>query len=470
MPMSVPNWVEDAIFYQIFPDRFANGEKSNDPPNITAWDTLPTSQSFYGGDLRGIIQKIDYLLDLGINAIYVNPIFQSTSTHRYNTTDYLKIDDKLGDLRDFLALLDVAHSNGVRVILDGVFNHCGRGFFAFNDLLENQEQSAYKDWFHINRFPVDAYTPGDAKDYVGWWKLKSLPKFNTANLQVRKYLFYVAKYWIEKGADGWRLDVPNEIDDDTFWAEFREVVKSTNPEAYLLGEIWNAEPLWVSEGHFDGLMNYPLKEIILKFANGSLKPTEMADGLGKLAATYPHENTFAMYNHLGTHDTQRLFTELGGVIKKIQLAMMLQFAFPGSPAIYYGDEIGLEGGKDPDSRRPFPWNQEVWNRDIYSWVKRLIQLRKGNLVLRRGNFLRILADDSKNCFAFSRTLADECILVIVNNGKTNQKIRLAIHGCGLRDGMTLNNLLGSEEFIVSGGTVEVSILPESGMWLKHGSG
>ena len=221
--MSVPSWVQDAIFYQIFPDRFANGDTENDPPNLVRWGSPPTSWGFQGGDLKGIQQKFDYLLDLGINAIYLNPIFQSTSTHRYNTTDYFKIDSKLGTLDDFHSLVEHAHRNQVRVILDGVFNHCGRGFFAFNDILENQEYSPYRDWFHIKHFPVDAYSYGEATDYLGWWGMKSLPKFNTTNRWVRKYLLDVARYWIEHGADGWRLDVPNEINDDTFWSEFRDL-------------------------------------------------------------------------------------------------------------------------------------------------------------------------------------------------------------------------------------------------------
>ena len=257
--MTVPYWVKDAIFYQIFPDRFENGDCSNDPVNVQPWNAPPTGEQFKGGDLRGIIQRLDYLLDLGINAIYLNPIFQATSNHRYNTTDYYKIDPKLGDLSDFRALLDVAHRNGVRVILDGVFNHCGRGFFAFVDLLENQANSPYRNWFHPLAFPLDGYSPGDAKDYLAWWGFKSLPKFNTNEPAVRRYIFDVARYWIEQGADGWRLDVPNEIDDDSFWAEFRHVVKSVNQDAYLVGEIWTADPRWVGEGHFDGMMNYPFR-------------------------------------------------------------------------------------------------------------------------------------------------------------------------------------------------------------------
>ena len=251
--MTVPYWVQDAIFYQIFPDRFADGDPSNNPPNAHPWGAPPTDWGFQGGDLRGIIDKFNYLLDLGVNALYLNPIFQSSSNHRYNVSDYYAIDPKLGNSSDFRALIDVAHHNGVRVLLDGVFNHSGRGFFAFSDLLENQEKSPYRDWFHVQRFPVDAYSGGDAKDYQAWWGFKSLPKLNISNPAVRRYILDVARFWIEQGADGWRLDVPNEIDDDDFWDEFREVVKSVNSDAYLVGEIWTVDPRWVGESHFDGL-------------------------------------------------------------------------------------------------------------------------------------------------------------------------------------------------------------------------
>jgi glycosidase len=209
--MIVPAWVSEAIFYQIFPDRFYNGDLNNDPPNIKPWGTLPTTNGFQGGDIAGIIQKVDYLLDLGINTIYLNPIFLSPSTHGYNTTDYFKIDPKLGDLAKFQQLIKIAHEHQIRIILDGVFNHCGRGFFAFSDVLENQSESPYKDWFSISRFPINAYSSGDAMDYLGWWKHKSLPKLNTYNPRVRKYIFDVAKYWIDQGIDGWRLDVPISI-------------------------------------------------------------------------------------------------------------------------------------------------------------------------------------------------------------------------------------------------------------------
>lgn len=463
--MPVPYWVEDAVFYQIFPDRFANGDVRNDPSNVKSWGTAPTVDDFMGGDLRGIIQKMDYLLDLGITAIYLTPIFQATSTHRYNTTDYFKIDSRLGEMKDFHALLDSCHANHIRVILDGVFNHCGRGFFAFNDLLENQEHSSYKDWYYVSRFPVDAYSRGEAKDYLGWWGYKSLPKFNTGNLKVREYLLNVARFWLQQGIDGWRLDVPNEIDDDAFWAEFRSVVKSVNPDAYLVGEIWESMPRWVGEDHFDGLMNYPFREATLGFLTGKYTSNQYAERLDRLTTLYPRENVYSMYVPLGSHDTERIFTVLGNDLKKLKLAFLLQFSFPGAPAIYYGDETGIEGNKDPDNRKAFIWDTQIWNHEIRNWVKKMISLRKQYVALRRGNFTRILADDGRTSIAFIRALGDQSILVVVNNSSTRRQISLKITGQGWQDGHILHNLLGNEEYIISGDTLHTSVPPFTGMWL-----
>jgi len=468
--MTVPGWVQDAVFYQIFPDRFANGDSNNDPPKVQHWGSPPTTWGFQGGDLSGISQKFEYLLDLGITALYLNPIFQATSNHRYNTTDYLRIDPRLGDLNDFHALLDIAHRNGVRVILDGVFNHCGRGFFAFNDILENQEHSPYLDWFHVKKIPIDAYSPGDSKDYLGWWQMKSLPKFNTNNPVTRRYLMSVARYWIEQGADGWRLDVPNEIDDDTFWEEFRHEVKSANPEAYLVGEIWVADPHWVGEGHFDGLMNYPVRDAVLRLLYaGTLDIPHFVEKIEDLLKLYPRENVYAMYIPLGSHDTERLLTKLCGGetgCAKAKLAFLFQFAYPGAPAIYYGDEIGLLGGKDPECRGAFPWDQQRWNTDLHDWVKRLIAERKRQPALRRGDYKRVCMSADDGCLAFARVLENEMIIVALNVSPDNRQMRLPVSKLGYTDGQVVHNLLGQEEFIVNNGNLVVPLHPWDGMWLK----
>ncbi len=459
--MTQPYWLPDAVFYQIFPDRFANGDPTNDPPRVAPWGSPPTLWDFMGGDLRGILQKLDYLLDLGVNALYLNPIFQATSNHRYNISDYYRIDPKLGTMADFRALLAACHANGVRLILDGVFNHTGRGFFAFNDILENGKHSPYRDWYHIRRWPVRAYGEGPAEDYDAWWGFRSLPKLNTANPAVREFIFGVARYWVEQGADGWRLDVPNEIDDDGFWQEFRAVVKTANPDAYLVGEIWTAEPRWLQ--HFDGLMHYPLREALLALLRGELSASAFAaraEELYRLAGA----QALSMYVPLGSHDTERVHTLLGGA-EKTKLAFALQMAFPGAPAIYYGDEIGLEGGKDPDNRRAFPWARAAWNHDLRAWVQRLIALRKRTPALKRGAFRIVAAKDKQNCLAFARSLGAEAVLVVLNTSQVQRHCHLPVADLGWEDGRIVRDLLGGAEGIVAGDILHWDLPGQHVAWL-----
>lgn len=464
--MTVPYWVQDSIFYQIFPDRFYNGDVRNDPENIVSWGSPPDLYSFQGGDLRGIIQQFDYLLDLGVNALYLNPIFHASSTHRYNTTDYYQIDPKLGTLEDFTALLKVAHDNGVKVIIDGVFNHCGRGFFAFNDVLENQEHSSYKDWFHIKSYPIDAYSENADPDYLCWWNLKSLPKLNFNHPAVRKYFLEVVKFWTSKGIDGWRLDVPNEIPFMEFWAEFRETVLAINKDAYLVGEIWELNPEWVGEKNFDGLMNYPLREAILGYISGRVSAASFSNRLDSLVAAYPRANSYAMYNTLSSHDTDRIMTLLKGNLPKVKLANLIMFGFPGAPAIYYGDEIGMEGEKDPDNRRAFPWNIDAWNVELRQWYQMLISLRKRFPALRRGSYERIMLGDTRGVIAYSRKLADQMVIIVSNASATRKVIRIPMAKGGWRDGRIVHNLLGDDEYLVGGEDLVVSLAPWSGAWIS----
>lgn len=464
--MSVPAWVKDSVFYQIFPDRFYNGDVTNDPQNLVRWDSKPTIYSFHGGDLRGIIDRFYYLLDLGINAIYINPIFLSTSNHRYNTSDYFQIDPKLGNLQVFKSLLDVAHRNQVRIVLDGVFNHCGRGFFAFNDILENQSNSPYLDWFHIKKFPVDAYSPGDATTYLGWWKYKSLPKFNTDNLKVRDYIYHVAQYWLEQGIDGWRLDVPNEINDDVFWAGFRETVKNTNPEAYLLGEIWDGDPRWVGDTHFDGLMNYPIRTLIMDLLNEKKNASTFIKETQVWIQHFPLENSYAMYNTLGSHDTERIFSALNKNVEKLRLAFLFLFTFPGAPAIYYGDETGMEGGGDPDCRHAFSWNESDWNVDMWQWVKSMVRVRNEKNALRRGDF-EILPITDDNIFAFLRNDSNDQAYVLGNASGQSAKAILDLSAHLPAGVHRLRNLIGNEVYEnLNGGILTIELNRWSGMILS----
>lgn len=462
--MTVPDWVYDAVFYQIFPDRFANGSHNNDPENVQPWGTPPTIKGFQGGDLAGIQQKLDYLLDLGINAIYLNPIFLSPSTHRYDTVDYFRVDPKLGSLEDFKALLDACHRSGVRVILDGVFNHCARGFFAFSDLMENESASPYQNWFHVHRFPLRAYEPGKARNYEAWWGFKSLPKFNTKTPAVRRHLLDAARYWIEQGADGWRLDVPNEIDDDAFWAEFRQIVRSANPEAYLLGEIWEVWPRWANDTHFDGLMNYPLRKALIALLTGQADARQFGDRVEELLTLYPAENISAMYNLLGSHDVERILTMLGRDTRRVALAYQFLFAYPGIPSVYYGDEVGLEGGKDPDCRRAFPWSENQWARKTHDWVKALIAARKTSPALRRGSYQRLLAEEKQPVYAFARSHAEEQVVVVINSSSNPAAVEIPTAGLELADGQMLHSLLDIRKTVVQSGKLQLHLEPLSGVY------
>lgn len=463
--MSVPEWVPDAIFYQIFPDRFANGDPRSDPPNVQSWGASPTRAGYQGGDLAGIEQRLDYLLDLGVNAIYLNPIFLSPTNHRYHTTDYYHIDPWLGSSGQFSSFIRAAHQKNIRVILDGVFNHCSRGFFAFNDLLENEAESPYRGWFHVRRFPLRAFEPGRARNYSAWWGYKSLPKFNTDNPAVRSYLLEVARYWIEQGIDGWRLDVPNEIDDDAFWARFRQVVLDANPQAYLLGEIWNTDPRWANDTHFDGLMNYPARTALLELLSGKIPLAQFAERIEALLGIYPRENTHAMYNLLGSHDTERVRTHLNGDLRRVSLAFLFLLAYPGVPGIYYGDEIGLQGGKDPECRGAFPWDVWQWETTLRDDIKRFITARKSSVALRRGDFRRIESSDAETVFAFVRESGGEQVLVVMN---TSDRVKTAVIPTAQlknKPGRTMHSLLNNRQAAVENELLTLTLAPYEGDYL-----
>jgi len=462
-PGKIPAWVQDTVFYQIFPDRFANGDPAINPANMQPWGTPPTRNGFMGGDLRGVLHRLDYLQDLGINAIYFNPIFLAASNHRYNAFDYFQIDPKLGNLKDFQALVDAAHRAGIRIVLDGVFNHCGRGFFAFSDLLENQAESPYRDWFHVKNFPVSAYGTHKNLNYEAWWGYASLPKFNTANPQVRRYIMEVARYWIEQGADGWRLDVPNEIDDDSFWEEFRHTVRSVNSEAYLLGEIWDGNPRWVSPGHFDGLMHYPLRSAIFDYLAGKLDGAGFTGQVQEQMGRYSQKNVFAMYLLLGSHDTERALTALGGNLDKLRLAYLLLFSFPGAPAVYYGDEVGLEGGKDPDCRRAFSWDESTWNTELRAWLRQLIAHRRGSFALRRGEYLP-LAQGSHGACAFARRADGHQMIIVANPSRYKAQLEIPASALNAAEGQVFTSPIDRQQIAIADGVLRLTLPPVAGNW------
>lgn len=424
-----PAWVRDAVFYQVFPDRFAASDRVHKPGPLEPWDAPPTNYGFKGGDLLGIVEHLDHIESLGANALYLTPVFQSASNHRYHTYDYLAVDPLLGGDAALRELLDRTHERNMRVILDGVFNHTGRGFWAFHHVLETGAGSPYRNWFHFDQDglaagrPVDAYPaahlrtgvaldqprPGEVEGgggsrarfgYEAWWDLPALPKLNVADPSVREYLWGVAEHWLRFGIDGWRLDVPGEIDDRAFWSEFRRRCRAVNPEAYLVGEIWQVAPDWVSGDRFDALMNYPLAEAIIGYVGGAglnepllrshheyaqvsrLDGAQFAAHLVDILGAYAPETTAAQLNLLDSHDTPRALSVLGNDREALELAVLLQATLPGAPCVYYGDEVGVEGGLDPDSRRAFPWDEGRWDHELLGAVRDAFNLRRNEPALR----------------------------------------------------------------------------------------
>ncbi|MCU0491550.1 MAG: alpha-amylase family glycosyl hydrolase [Chloroflexaceae bacterium] len=455
---STPEWVKHAVFYQIFPERFANGDQTNDPENVQPWGTTPTIHNFMGGDLQGIIARLDYLQNLGVTALYMTPIFHATSNHKYNTSDYFRIDPRFGTLETFHELINNAHQRGMHVVLDGVFNHCGRGFFAFQDILENGYHSPYLKWFYLGGLPINPYDDSKPANYAAWWDYRSLPKFNTNHPPVRQFLLNVARYWIEQGADGWRLDVPNEINDHDFWREFRRVVKTANPDAYIVGEIWQDASPWLDGSQFDAVMNYLFRDLCRDFFAHQAMPLErFAAAVESLLHHYPSAATATQLNLLGSHDTARFLTEAGGDVRRLFPAILFQMSYPGAPCIYYGDEIGMSGAGDPYCRGCFPWEQSQWNQPLYEWTRRCANLRQRHPALRTGDFRTLLAQADLPVYAYARWNSQELLLVALNVREQPRTINLPI--TNLPASGSARDLISGESYRIGEGSIDNVRIP-----------
>ncbi|GGB32526.1 alpha-glycosidase [Virgibacillus dakarensis] len=412
---NAPSWVKDTIWYQIFPERFANGDPSNDPKGTLPWgEVKPTPTNFFGGDFQGVMDHLDHLVNLGINGIYFTPIFKAHSNHKYDTIDYMEIDPQFGDKETFRRLVKACHKRGIRVMLDAVFNHSGYYFPPFQDVLENQEKSRYKKWFHLWDFPVKT-NPAPNYDTFGF--VSSMPKLNTENPEVKQYLLDVGRYWIEEfDIDGWRLDVANEVD-HAFWREFRKVVKSVKPDAYILGEIWHDAMPWLLGDQFDAVMNYPFTNGAIDFfAKQEMKASTFANSITEVLHMYPANVNEVAFNLLDSHDTPRILTLADGNVDRVRLLYLFQLTFIGTPCIYYGDEIGMAGGQDPGCRACMIWEEDGQNHDLFQFVKALIALRKSHPVYANGGSFRFLdVDDAKNTIVFEKYNKSNHVIVAVNN-------------------------------------------------------
>ncbi|MGX5609226.1 glycoside hydrolase family 13 protein [Bacillus cereus] len=420
---TAPEWVKSTVWYQIFPERFANGDSSLNPENTLEWDkTEPTPENFFGGDLEGVIQHLDHLNELGVNGIYFTPIFNASTNHKYDTTDYMSIDPHFGDTETLKRLVSECHKRGIKVMLDAVFNHCGFYFEPFQDVLKNGENSIYKDWFHIHEFPIKT-NPLPSYDTFAFTHM--MPKFNTENPEVKKYLLNVARHWIvECDIDGWRLDVANEVDHQ-FWREFRKVVKETKKEVYILGEIWHDSMPWLQGDQFDAVMNYPFTELVLDLiAREKISISEFKNGIEELLFKYPKNVNEVAFNLLGSHDTARILNICNHNKDKLKLLFLYQLMFSGSPCIYYGDEIGMDGENDPGCRKCMIWEKEKQDTELFKFVQSLIKLRNETPSLYTGD---IVHHPHNDVLVFEKRYKDEKIFIIINPTNTGKEISFKHH-------------------------------------------
>lgn len=543
----VPSWAKEAVWYQIFPERFANGDQSNDPQPIDmegawpyfipdGWQNHPWSSDWYklqpweektghdfywnagvrryGGDLQGVINKLDYLKELGVNAIYLNPIFESPSLHKYDATYFHHVDNNFGPnpQKDreiwekenpgdpstwqwteadklFLKLIQEVHNRGMKIIIDGVFNHTGTQFWAFKDIVKNQQNSKFKDWYTIKKWD-DPATPENEFEYEGWYGVKDLPEIkedeNGLVSGPREHVHAIVKRWMDPnndgdpsdGIDGWRLDVA-EMVKHPFWVDFRKWVREINPDAYITGEVWwedwtnykmfNASP-WLQGDQFDAVMNYRFTRAVKDFAlanNIKTTPQAFADTIKTIMNQYK-ENYYVMMNLLGSHDTERLASlainpdgqydhkgnprdDINFEIrkpneferKKQMLAAALQFTMPGAPMIYYGDEVGMWGGDDPDCRKPMLWASISYETEtthpfgkqrpadnvsvdfsVLNWYKKLANIRNDNKALSLGTIEFEIIDNEKGVLAFKRIYRNTEIIIVVNSSGNDYSLKL----------------------------------------------
>ena len=528
-PFFTPDWVKNGIIYQIFTDRFYDGSKDNNP-DFKEWyyegvnippkkgrlhekyteyyhfeddwyeysglvkspyhypdneGHQPDYNSFYGGDIAGIHQKLDYLEDLGITIIYFNPLFESKSNHKYDAVDYMKLDPHFGTNEEFKAFVDDAHSRGIKIILDVAFNHTGETFWAFQDAMKNGPKSKYYDWYEWKQWPLpDVSSMNDYKPidyYECWWGHGHMPNLNfdfdeanpsensikdinlaNPHWDVVNYVLDVGEYWIsDMNLDGFRLDVPNEVP-FWFWKLFRERIKSIKPDAYLVGELWSNAVDWVNDDYFDAVMNYAyFKDPVMRFFNTRQCNAKAFDrDLKQGLLSYPVQATQVMMNLIDSHDTFRYLETCNGDISKLEMAVLFQMMYVGTPHVWYGDEVGMMGGHDPDCRRPFDWNysQDSVKVSLHNHYKKLIQIRKEHSSLRTGAFKTLIVDDM--VYGFERSDSESTIKVILNNDTKFNKIILPSSNDLYID------LLSGNSFKSDNGEIEIDMPPMSGLILK----
>lgn len=423
-----PEWVKETVWYQIFPERFANGDPNNDPEGTLPWASKdPDRQDFFGGDLQGVIDHLDHLVDLGINGIYFCPIFKAHSNHKYDTIDYLEIDPAFGDKNLFKQLVEECHKREIKVMLDAVFNHLGDTSMQWQDVIKNGADSRYADWFHIHEFPVsykeEEFEHASDITYDVFAFTPHMPKLNTANPEVKAHLLNIAKYWIEEfDIDAWRLDVANEVDHQ-FWKEFRKVCDETKKDFYILGEIWHSSQSWLQGDEFHAVMNYAYTDAIMEFfVKNKISMSKMISEINSQLMMYRQQTNEMQFNVLDSHDTPRLLTEANGNKDLMKQVLAFTYMQPGVPCVYYGDEFSMTGGMDPDCRKCMDWEGD---QEMFRYFQKLIHFRKNNhLVFSEGTMVWQKIVEEVGLLELERELAETQIGGIFNTGDLPQQAAL----------------------------------------------
>jgi len=412
---AAPDWIKDAVIYNIFPDSFATGYRFiSRKPAEKKWNG-EISRGKNGGTIQGIIKNTDYLRKLGINCIYINPMFAAGHYHKYDLLDYFNVDPCFGTNSDFSELVKILHNNDIRVIVDGVFNHCGWRFFAFNDVVKNGENSKYKNWFYRLEYPVIRPDNGDeipAYECFAYERL--MPKLNTANPEVIKYFCDVCRHWLnEYDIDGWRLDVADETDVG-FWRMFKKAALEAKPDVFLIGEIWTNANYWLDGSMFHSAMNYDFRKHCREFfAKGTISAQEFNARLTNMLTRYRRNLVYSQLNLLDSHDVSRFLSLCGGDKKRFKLTVLFQMCFVGVPGIFYGNEQGISGISEDEYRQPMIWGGD---EELFLFFRDVIKLRRENIPLSRGDFKTLYANDK--LFVFKRTYEEKTVTVAINAGFT----------------------------------------------------
>ncbi len=434
----VPEWAKNKVVYQIFPTRFATDRQVD----RALWYQAPIGREDLKGNLRGIINHLDHLRELGVDVLYMTPVFCSNSVHKYDTIDYYMVDPSLGTKEDLKELVEKAHEMGMRVILDGVFNHSSRDFFAFADIMEKGEESEYLDWYFIEGFPLKLDW-GEMPNFKTFSYFGGMPKLNLRNPKVEEYFLGVCIYWARECViDGWRLDVADEVG-HRFWKHFRDAVRAEKPDALIVGEKWHYGGDFLEGDEWDSVMNYHFYNDVMDLLAGeTITVSQFMENLGFLRGNL-HVFTFpVLWNLIDSHDTPRFFHSCGRRKGKQRLAAALQLLLPGMPMIFYGDEYGMDGGKDPDCRRGMVWDEEWQDKKMYGWYRRLIQIRHEHPCLTEGSVTFYRADDEAGIIEMTRTLGEEKLTILFHCRKGTAFLQEYVGKMNLVSDMPFRGKLG----------------------------